>query len=83
MYISNNSFPTDELCVGLTNNTVQFSRAFLSYLEDMLRLFWPETERLINDSLTAIFSAQLRHCQMSLTEPLFKNEVSEVCSPLH
>ncbi|MPC96541.1 Exocyst complex component 8 [Portunus trituberculatus] len=66
----------DELCVGLTDNTVQFSRAFLSYLEDMLRLFWPETERLINESLTAIFSAQLRHCQVSLTEPLFKNEVS-------
>lgn len=68
----------DELCVGLTNNTVQFSRAFLSYLEDMLRLFWPETERLINDSLTAIFSAQLRHCQTSLAEPLFKNEVPAI-----
>ncbi|KAG0727971.1 Exocyst complex component 8 [Chionoecetes opilio] len=68
----------DELCVGLTNNTVQFSRAFLSYLEDMLRLFWPETERLINASLTAIFSAQMRHCQTSLTEPLFKNEVPAI-----
>uniref|UniRef100_A0A0P4WL32 Exocyst component Exo84 C-terminal domain-containing protein n=1 Tax=Scylla olivacea TaxID=85551 RepID=A0A0P4WL32_SCYOL len=68
----------DDLCVGLTDNTVQFSRAFLSYLEDMLRLFWPETERLINESLTAIFSAQLRHCQVSLTEPLFKNEVPAI-----
>ena len=65
----------DELCIGLTKNSVQFSRAFLGYLEDVLRLYWPETEQLVNDSLTAIFSAQLRHCKSSLDEPLFKNEV--------
>lgn len=65
----------DELSVGLTNNSIQFSRAFLGYLEDVLRLYWPETEHLINESLTALFSAQLRHCKSSVDEPLFKNEV--------
>lgn len=61
--------------MGLTNNSIQFSRAFLGYLEDVLRLYWPETEYLINESLSAVFSAQLRHCQSSLAEPLFKSEV--------
>ncbi|KAG7174002.1 Exocyst complex component 8-like [Homarus americanus] len=68
----------DELCVGLTNNSIQFSRAFLGYLEDVLRLYWPETEHLINESLTALFSAQLRHCKSSLAEPLFKNEIPTI-----
>ncbi|XP_068216023.1 exocyst complex component 8 [Palaemon carinicauda] len=72
------SYVTDELCIGLTNNSIQFSRAFLGYLEDVLRLHWPETEHLVDESLTAIFSAQLRHCKSSLDEPLFKNEQSTI-----
>ncbi|CAL4060547.1 unnamed protein product, partial [Meganyctiphanes norvegica] len=68
----------DDLSVGLTNNSVQFSRAILAYLEDVIRLFWPETENQINDSLTSIFKAQLRHCQASLNEPLFKKEVAVI-----
>lgn len=72
------SYVTDELCVGLTNNSIQFSRAFLGYLEDVLRLYWPETEHLIDESLTSIFSAHLRHCKSSLDEPLFKNELPAI-----
>ncbi|KAK8740546.1 hypothetical protein OTU49_002961, partial [Cherax quadricarinatus] len=72
------AYVMDELCVGLTNNSIQFSRAFLGYLEDVLRLYWPETEHLINGSLTALFSAQLRHCKSSLVEPLFKNEITTI-----
>ncbi|XP_069975063.1 exocyst complex component 8 isoform X1 [Penaeus vannamei] len=72
------TYVTDELSVGLTNNSIQFSRAFLGYLEDVLRLFWPETEHLINESLTALFSAQLRHCKASLDEALFKNEIPNI-----
>ncbi|XP_076033752.1 exocyst complex component Exo84 [Oratosquilla oratoria] len=69
------SYVFDDTSVGLTNNTVQFTRTFLAYLEDVIRLYWPETEVLINQSLMSIFSAHLKHCKSSLHDPLFKNEV--------
>ncbi|KAK4306001.1 hypothetical protein Pmani_012100 [Petrolisthes manimaculis] len=72
------SYVIDELSVGLTNNTVQFTRAFLGFLEDVLRVLWPETHHLVDQALTAFFSAQLRHCHASLAEPSLKNEVSTI-----
>ena len=69
-------FFSDELTVGITDNMIQFIRAFLGYLEDVLRLLWPETSNLIDESLTSIISAQLKHCKTSLEDSLFANEVT-------
>ncbi|KAB7497196.1 Exocyst complex component 8, partial [Armadillidium nasatum] len=72
------SFVTSDKSISLTNNMIQFTRAFLCYLEDVLRLFWSETESLINESVTLIFSSQLRHCRNSLDDPLFASQMSTI-----
>ena len=54
---------------------IQFSRAFLSYLDDVLKLLWPETKTLIDESLASIIAAEIKHCKTSMNDSLFVNEV--------
>nr|CAD7587786.1 unnamed protein product [Timema genevievae] len=51
--------------VGLTGNTVAFSKLYLSLLEDCVRLATPELVFTIDEVLGDVFHAQLRHVEIS------------------
>ncbi|KAG1670499.1 Exocyst complex component 8 [Nymphon striatum] len=65
----------DECLVSLTNNSVQFSKAYINFLEDVLKLNRQDLSSTIDNCLVEIFQAQLSHLEQSLANPANKNEV--------
>ncbi|XP_076355366.1 exocyst complex component Exo84 isoform X2 [Tachypleus tridentatus] len=65
----------DECWVALTSNTTMFSKSYLNFLDDLLKLHTLTSNKLIVDSLVVTFRAQLRHVEASLNSEIFKSEV--------
>lgn len=68
------------LCVGdcwlgLTANTVAFSKLYLTLLEDCLRLATPELLYTVDDVLSDVFKAQMLHVEASLSSDKYMAEV--------
>nr|CAD7201473.1 unnamed protein product [Timema douglasi] len=60
--------------VGLTGNTVAFSKLYLSLLEDCVRLATPELVYTIDEVLGDVFHAQLRHVEISARTDSLRGE---------
>nr|CAG4645380.1 EOG090X021B [Lynceus sp. MCZ IZ 141354] len=56
----------DEVWVALTSNTVQFTRVYLNFLEDVLQLWSPEFATFIDVVLADVLRAQMVHTDKSL-----------------
>nr|CAG4638285.1 EOG090X021B [Cyclestheria hislopi] len=59
------SWVYDDCCVLLTSNTINFTKAFLSLLEDAMKLSTNDNNFLIDEILYDIFQAQLKHVENS------------------
>lgn len=62
--------------MALTNNTVQFSKAYLNFVEDLMKLTRQDLAIVIDNCLVEAFEAQLAHIDASLVNPNYKSEVS-------
>nr|CAG4646074.1 EOG090X021B [Macrothrix elegans] len=64
----------DDCMVSLTSNTINFSKAYLSFLEDVLKLQSRNSNLLVDEILCDIFLAQLKHVDNSLRSERYKGE---------
>ncbi|PSN36893.1 hypothetical protein C0J52_11426 [Blattella germanica] len=68
------TYVTGDCWIGLTGNTVAFSKLYLTLLEDCLRLATPELLHTIDEVLGDVFQAQMMHVEASLTSDKYKTE---------
>ena len=61
--------------IPLTNNTLTFSKLFVVLLEDCLNVTTPEINSIVEAILISVLRLQVKHLQVSLTNPKFKQEV--------
>lgn len=61
--------------LGLTANTVAFSKLYLTFLEDCLRLATPELLYTVDEVLSDVFKAQMLHVEASLSSDKYMLEV--------
>ena len=61
--------------LGLTANTVAFSKLYLTFLEDCLRLATPELLYTVDEVLSDVFKAQMLHVEASLSSDKYVGEV--------
>lgn len=66
---------TGDCWLGLTSNTVAFSKLYLTLLEDCLRLATPELLYTVDEVLGGVFQAQILHVEASLSSDKYKAEV--------
>lgn len=66
---------TGDCWLGLTGNTVAFSKLYLTLLEDCLRLATPELLYTVDEVLSGVFQAQILHVEASLSSDKYKAEV--------
>lgn len=75
------SYLTNDCWLALTDNTLAFSKIYISLLEDSLSVATPELMATIDGVLVSVMRAQVQHVIVSLTNPKLKQEVTSV--PLH
>jgi len=61
------TYVTGDCWLGLTANTVAFSKLYLTFLEDCLRLATPELLYTVDEVLSDVFKAQMLHVEASLS----------------
>ncbi len=66
---------SDECWVALTSNTINFSKAYLTFLDDALKLPSADSNIFVDEILHDIFQAQLKHVENSLRSGKYKGEV--------
>uniref|UniRef100_T1J4C7 Exocyst component Exo84 C-terminal domain-containing protein n=1 Tax=Strigamia maritima TaxID=126957 RepID=T1J4C7_STRMM len=66
----------DECWICLTNNTINFTKACIIFLDDVLKFFSPHTRNLISDALVELFRAQLNHVSSSYSNENFKSSIT-------
>lgn len=72
----NTFFFSDECWIGLTSNTIYFSKAYLNFVDDALKLHTDEIHSMVEKSLYDIIRAQMKHVEICAKNEKFKNEVS-------
>lgn len=65
----------DECWVALTSNSINFSKAYLTFLDDALKLPSADSNLFVDEILHDIFQAQLKHVENSLRSGKYKGEV--------
>jgi hypothetical protein len=65
----------DECWVALTSNTINFSKAYLTFLDDALKMPSADSNIFVDEILHDIFQAQLKHVENSLRSGKYKGEV--------
>ena len=68
------SYLTNNCWIQLTNNTLTFSKLYVSLLEDCLSVATPELMATIDGVLVSVMRAQVQHICGSLTNPKLKQE---------
>ncbi|PNF29096.1 Exocyst complex component 8 [Cryptotermes secundus] len=69
------TYVTGDCWLGLTSNTVAFSKLYLMLLDDCLRLATPELQYTVDDVLSDVFQAQMLHVEASCSSEKYKAEV--------
>ncbi|EFX81943.1 hypothetical protein DAPPUDRAFT_195921 [Daphnia pulex] len=64
----------DECWVALTSNTINFSKAYLTFLDDALKMPSADSNIFVDEILHDIFQAQLKHVESSLRSGKYKGE---------
>ncbi|CAL7942764.1 unnamed protein product [Xylocopa violacea] len=68
------SYLTNDCWIALTDNTLTFSKIYVSLLEDCLSIATPELMSIIDGVLVSVMRVQVQHITMSLTNPKLKQE---------
>ncbi|XP_076683569.1 exocyst complex component Exo84 [Andrena cerasifolii] len=68
------SYLTNDCWLALTDNTLAFSKIYISLLEDSLSVATPELMATIDGVLVSVMRAQVQHVIVSLTNPKLKQE---------
>nr|SVE76248.1 EOG090X021B [Daphnia longispina] len=68
------SWVYDECWVALTSNTINFSKAYLTFLDDALKMPSADSNIFVDEILHDIFQAQLKHVENSLRSGKYKGE---------
>lgn len=68
------SCSTNDCWIPLTNNTLSFSKIYVSLLEDCLSVATPELMSTIDGVLVSVMRVQVQHLIVSLTDPKLKQE---------
>nr|SVE79979.1 EOG090X021B [Daphnia magna] len=68
------SWVYDECWVALTSNTINFSKAYLTFLDDALKMPSADSNIFVDDILLDIFQAQLKHVENSFRSGKYKGE---------
>lgn len=74
-FITNDYLILDQHWVSLTSNTINFSKAYLTFLDDALKLPFRDCHIYVDEILHDIFQAQLLHVDKSLRSGKYKGEV--------
>lgn len=61
--------------MALTSNTINFSKAYLTFLDDVLKLHTDSGNTFIDEILYDIFQAQMKHVENSIRSEKYKAEV--------
>lgn len=61
--------------MALTSNTINFSKAYLTFLDDALKMPSADSNIFVDEILHDIFQAQLKHLENSLRSGKYKGEV--------
>lgn len=69
------SYLTNDCWLALTDNTLAFSKIYVSLLEDCLSVATPELMATIDAVLISVMRTQVQHIIVSLTNPKLKQEV--------
>lgn len=75
VYCSSSLVCIGDCWLGLTSNTVAFSKLYLTFLEDCLRLATPELLYTVDEVLSDVFKAQMLHVEASLSSDKYVVEV--------
>eukprot|EP00096_Caligus_rogercresseyi_P015340 TRINITY_DN7788_c0_g1_i1.p1 TRINITY_DN7788_c0_g1~~TRINITY_DN7788_c0_g1_i1.p1 ORF type:complete len:751 (-),score=187.76 TRINITY_DN7788_c0_g1_i1:627-2591(-) len=62
----------DDVYVSLTGNTASFSLAYLSFADNLLKLYNASHRSLINESLVNVFHSHLRHIEQAIRSDRLK-----------
>lgn len=76
------SYLANDCWIALTDNSLAFSRIYVSLLEDCLSVATPELMAIIDTVLIAVMRIQVQHIIISLTNPKLKPEVINFLSCL-
>lgn len=68
------SYLTNDCWLALTDNTLAFSKIYVSLLEDCLSVATPELMATIDAVLISVMRTQVQHIIVSLTNPKLKQE---------
>ena len=68
----------DQYWISLTSNTINFTKAYLTFLDDALKLPFADSNIFVDEILNDIFQAQLSHVERSLRSGKYKGEVSKI-----
>ncbi|XP_006607261.1 exocyst complex component 8 [Apis dorsata] len=68
------SYITNDCWIALTDNTLTFSKIYVSLLEDCLSVATPELMAIIDSVLISVMRIQVQHIIVSLTNPRLKQE---------
>ncbi|XP_043260267.1 exocyst complex component 8 [Colletes gigas] len=68
------SYITNDRWITLTDNTLAFSKIYVSLLEDCLSVATPELMATIDGVLVSVMRTQVQHITLSLTNPKLKQE---------
>ncbi|XP_040577089.1 exocyst complex component 8 isoform X2 [Lepeophtheirus salmonis] len=62
----------DDCYISLTTNTASFSLAYLSFAQNLLKLYNASLRSLINESLVNVFHSHLRHIEQAIRSDRLK-----------
>lgn len=68
------AYLTNDFWIALTNNTLAFSKLYVSFLEDCLSIATPELMQTIDTALLSLMRTQVQHLITSLNNPKLKQE---------
>ena len=64
-----------ECFTELTQNTIQFTKSYLPFLDAMMTIYSSQHHRLITAAFVDILEAQIRHAQVCARDTKFTKEV--------
>lgn len=71
-------FTYDECFTYLTANTIQFTRSYVSFCDDLLKLYIPDFQPLVASAFSDIFTAQIQNLKKSAESEQFRNELNVI-----
>ena len=61
--------------IRLTNNTLQFAKSYMIFVQSVLKLYTPEIHKVAMEALGNAFYAHLKHFKRSFQTPAFASQV--------